>query len=31
MRSSGTIEELDPRRAGARLILRVEDAGDMPL
>ncbi|HLJ70066.1 MAG TPA: ComEC/Rec2 family competence protein, partial [Roseiarcus sp.] len=26
----GYIEELDLRRVGARLILRVEDAGDMP-
>jgi competence protein ComEC len=30
VRLKGTIEELDPRRAGARLILRIEDAGDMP-
>jgi competence protein ComEC len=26
----GTIEELDPRRVGARFVLRVEDSGDMP-
>src|SRR5579863_4165830 len=26
----GTIEELDLRRVGARLVLRVEDSGDMP-